>query len=194
MCFETNGKTNKIIPLNTQTQYQNIVNQCKNIFFLKNKDYGTAWTIMRPSSLTDQLFIKAKRIRTLETTEAKVQENIENEYVGLINYSIMSLLVCDKEFQQKYALENTSIPTQTLENLYDTKTKLPYETMLAKNHDYGEAWREMRITSLTDLILAKILRTKQIEDNQYKTNISEGVENNYIDIINYAIFSLILLK
>ena len=153
-------------------------------------DYGSAWRILRTSSLTDQIFIKANRVRTIqETGESKVDEGIEPEFIGMINYSAMALIQLDKEGDDDLELgleEGTA--------LYESKLKLAKELMLNKNHDYGEAWRDMRISSLTDLILMKLLRIKQIEDNKGKTLISEGIDANYFDIINYAIFALIRIE
>jgi hypothetical protein len=156
----------------------------------KAQDYGTSWSILRLPSITDQINIKALRIRSLQEKKVnKVGESAESEFVGIINYGIIALMLWDK-------LENkTEIPSElsALEARYDAAVQLAYETMLRKNHDYGEAWRQMRVSSITDLILMKILRLKQIEDNQGQTLVSEGVEANYVDIINYAVFSLILL-
>lgn len=170
----------------TEKQYKETVSKCQEIFIKKTKDYGTAWRIMRPSSLTDQLFIKAKRIRSLEENkEHKVDEGVESEYIGLINYSVMALI--------NILGENFDTNQQLFES-YSQRIETTLKLMQAKNHDYGEAWRDMRTTSLTDLILMKILRIKQIEDNDGKTIISEGLDANYHDIINYSIFALIKLS
>lgn len=174
----------------TLTQYEAVFQTCKEVFLKKTKDYGTAWRILRPMSLTDQLFIKAKRIRAIEEKGSqKVNDPVEAEYVGLINYSIMALI-------QLHLPESNGLdlPLETVEPMYDdffNRTKL---LMMDKNHDYGEVWREMRVSSITDLILMKLLRIKQIEDNQGKTLISEGIDANYMDIINYAVFALIKLN
>lgn len=172
--------------MNTEQQYFEIIDHCKDIFLKKNHDYGASWTIFRLPSLTDQIYIKAKRIRSLEETQVNlVGENIENEYIGIVNYSLMALILsrCNESQIQNDLLE-----------CYNEQVKLCYETMLKKNHDYGEAWREMRISSFTDMILVKLLRIKQIEDIQQELIASEGVENNYTDCVNYAIFALIKLK
>ena len=173
----------------TTTQYTNVISICRDIFLKKTKDYGTAWRILRPSSLTDQLFIKAQRIRTLqETGESKVGEDISGEFIAIINYCLMALI----QLKEK-GLHDMELPTELTLQFYDKYAHEAFELMLRKNHDYGEAWRDMRISSLTDLILMKILRTKQIEDNQGKTLISEGIDANYFDMLNYAVFSLILM-
>jgi len=176
--------------MNTLTQYQQQQTRCRELFAKKTQDYGTAWRILRLSSLTDQLFIKAKRIRSIEEKgEQKISDSVENEYIGLVNYSLIALiqLQLGEETNLELGLE------QTL-NLYDAAAQRTQQLMLDKNHDYGEAWREMRISSLTDLILMKLLRVKQIEDLKGQTQVSEGVDANYQDIINYAIFALIRLQ
>lgn len=153
----------------------------------KTRDYGTAWRILRPASITDQIFIKAQRIRTLEEKKvSKVDEDITGEYIGIVNYCIIAMMQLDSN-----ADTPTELDPATVENLFDGKVTETKELMFAKNHDYGEAWRDMRISSLTDLILMKILRVKQIEDNQGKTLASEGVKANYQDMLNYAVFALI---
>lgn len=174
----------------TSTQYDAIITLCKDIFIKKMKDYGSAWRILRTSSLTDQIFIKAKRIRTLEETEVnKVGEDIRSEYIGIVNYCIMALVQLELGYK-----ENTELPFDESLKLYNKYFVLAKELMQNKNHDYGEAWRDMRLSSLTDLILMKLLRTKQIEDNKGKTIISEGIDANYFDMINYAVFALIKLE
>ena len=173
----------------TLKQYDVAAAACRQIFAEKQKDYGTAWRTLRPSSLTDQLFIKARRIRTLEEKGMqKVADGIGEEYIGLVNYSVLALLQLFLDDSAPLELD----PAEA-ERLYDEKISETRDLMKAKNHDYGEAWREMRISSLTDLILMKLLRIKQIEDNRGKTRISEGLEANYMDIINYALFALIRL-
>jgi len=153
-------------------------------------DYGTAWRILRASSLTDQLFIKAQRIRTIqETNENRVGERVEDEFIAIVNYCVMALIQLQKG--EKLPME---LPAETALKLYDETTQEAHDLMMKKNHDYGEAWRDMRVSSLTDLILMKILRVKQIEDNQGKTVISEGVDANYYDMLNYAVFALIHLN
>lgn len=173
----------------TADQYRKVILNCRSIFEKKGKDYGTAWRILRVSSLTDQLFIKAQRIRTIqETGENKVGESIEDEFIAIVNYCVMGLV----QLELGTASEEMSI-NEAVER-YDEKTKTSFELMEKKNHDYGEAWRDMRISSLTDLIMMKILRTKQIEDNQGKTLISEGIDANYLDMLNYAVFALIKIQ
>lgn len=173
----------------TLNQYDKEFEKCKQLFEKKTIDYGTAWRILRPSSLTDQIFIKANRIRTIqENGMSKVDEGIEPEFIGIVNYCIMALI--QLEIDKKEELELAPEKTINLYNQYATNVR---ELMIAKNHDYGEAWRDMRISSLTDLILMKILRTKQIEDNKGETLVSEGIDANYYDMINYALFSLILM-
>ena len=174
----------------TLEQYDRNIAKCKDVFLKKTKDYGTAWRILRPTSLTDQLFIKASRIRSIEELkEQKVKESVDSEYIGLVNYCIMALI--QLELPEEEALE---LNPEEVEKLYDHHMNHTRELMMAKNHDYGEAWRDMRISSLTDLILMKLLRIKQIEDNQGKTLVSEGLDANFQDITNYALFALIKLE
>jgi len=176
--------------MNTSQQYDSVIKQCKDIFLKKMHDYGTAWRVLRTSSLTDQIFIKAQRIRSIEQKGTqKVEEDISSEYIGIINYCVISLI--------QNALHDDSrmeLPANEVSVLFDKHMKETKDLMENKNHDYGEAWRDMRVSSLTDLILMKILRVKQIEDISGKTLISEGVEANYMDMINYAVFALIKLK
>ena len=172
---------------NTSKQYDAVVEECRSLFIKKMSDYGSAWRILRLPSLTDQIFIKAQRIRQLqENTERKVDEGEKSEFIGIINYSIMALVQLELG-----VVEQPDLNTDDATILYDKHTKITKELMENKNHDYGEAWRDMRISSLTDLILQKLLRVKQIEDNQGKTIVSEGIDANYQDMINYAIFALI---
>lgn len=174
----------------TLGQFDAILQECRQLFAAKARDYGTAWRVLRPASLTDQLFIKARRIRSIEEKgEQKVADSIEGDYIGLINYSIMSLI--QLELPSDAPLE---LPQEEALSLYDRHAGHTRELLAAKNHDYGEAWRDMRISSMTDLILMKLLRIKQIEDNQGLAFVSEGLPANYQDIINYAIFALIKLK
>ncbi|MFL2585365.1 MAG: DUF1599 domain-containing protein [Parvicellaceae bacterium] len=174
---------------NTSAQYDHVVSKCTEIFKKKTIDYGTAWRILRSSSLTDQIFIKANRIRTIqESNQSKVDEGIESEFIGIINYCIMALIQMDLKNDKRMEL-----PSKEVIDLYYAKIDEAKELMENKNHDYGEAWRDMRVSSLTDLILMKILRVKQIEDNSGKTIISEGIDANYFDMINYSVFALILL-
>ncbi len=180
----------KIFDLNTSTQYDNVITNCRNLFEKKTIDYGTAWRILRLSSLTDQLYIKAKRIRSIEETgENRVQEAIDNEFVGLINYSIMALIQLEMNDFTQLEME-----PKVLMETYDRLVRETKSLMENKNHDYGEAWRDMRVSSMTDLILMKLLRVKQIEENKGQTLVSEGLDANYQDIINYAVFALIKLS
>ena len=173
----------------TEDQYWKITSKSRLLFEKKMKDYGSAWRILRMSSLTDQIFIKAQRIRSIQNNiDQKIDEGINSEFIGIINYSIMALIQIDKGI-----VEQPDINILESLKLYDKKIQITYDLMLKKNHDYGEAWKEMRVSSLTDLILQKLLRVKQIEDNKGKTIISEGIEANYQDIINYSVFALILL-
>ena len=174
----------------TNIEYSDVINVCRDIFIKKTTDYGTAWRILRPSSLTDQLFIKAQRIRTIqETGQNKVGERIEDEFVAIVNYCIMALI----QLKETTLKEQELAPERAL-TLYNKYAEEAFQLMSKKNHDYGEAWRDMRVSSLTDLILMKILRVKQIEDNSGSTIISEGIDANYFDMLNYAVFALIHLK
>lgn len=175
---------------NTVEQYRKVIANCRSIFEKKGKDYGTAWRILRVSSLTDQIFIKAQRIRTIQETGInKVGEDIEGEFIAIVNYCAMGLI------QLELGTDGSNeIPLDEALERYDQKTQEALELMEKKNHDYGEAWRDMRVSSLTDLIMMKILRTKQIEDNKGKTLISEGIDANYLDMLNYAVFALILIN
>ena len=174
----------------TSEQYDAVIKQCRELFINKMTDYGSAWRILRLPSLTDQIFIKAQRIRQLQENEIKkVDEDEIPEFIGIINYSIMALIQLERGVADE--------PDLNLEEsikLYDKHIAITKSLMEDKNHDYGEAWREMRISSLTDLILQKLLRVKQIEDNLGKTIVSEGIDANYQDMINYAVFALILMK
>ena len=168
----------------TEDQYKAIIKTAEDIFVKKTKDYGTAWRILRPSSLTDQLYIKAARIRSFEEKGVqKVNESIEGEFIALINYSVMALI----QLELNTGLSNLDLNLEDATKLYKKHLDYTLELMKKKNHDYGEAWRDMRTSSMTDLILMKLLRIKQIEDNDGKTIISEGMDANYHDIINYAI-------
>lgn len=176
--------------MSTPEQFDEIISACRALYIKKFQDYGSAWRILRLPSLTDQIFIKAQRIRSLQENEIrKVDEDETAEFIGIINYSVMALIQIEKGIvQQPDLAEEEAI------SLYDKQIALTKQLMLDKNHDYGEAWREMRVSSLTDLILQKLLRVKQIEDNAGKTIVSEGVDANYRDMINYAVFALILLQ
>ena len=174
----------------TSKQYDAVIEDCRNLFIKKMSDYGSAWRILRLPSLTDQLFIKAQRIRQLQENEVrKVDADEMPEFVGIINYAIMALIQLEL-----FVSENPDLTVDEAVILYDKHLKITKELMLNKNHDYGEAWRDMRVSSLTDLILQKILRVKQIEDNRGKTIVSEGIAANYQDMINYAVFALIHLN
>ena len=173
----------------TSKQYDAVIDECRSLFEKKMSDYGSAWRILRLPSLTDQIFIKAQRIRQLQENEVrKVDEGATSEFIGIINYSIMALIQLEKG-----VVENPDLNTEEAAALYDKHSKITKELMMDKNHDYGEAWRDMRVASLTDLILQKLLRVKQIEDNKGKTIVSEGIDANYQDMINYAVFAMIHL-
>ncbi len=174
---------------NTSKQYDKIIEICRNLFINKMKDYGSAWRILRLPSLTDQIFIKAQRIRQLQENKVqKVEEGQASEFIGIINYAIMALIQLEKG-----VVEVPDMGAAQAIELYDKHSAATKVLMENKNHDYGEAWRDMRVSSLTDLILQKLLRVKQIEDNKGKTLVSEGIDANYQDMINYAIFALIHL-
>jgi len=174
---------------NTSQEYSDVIAVCKSLFLKKTKDYGTAWRILRPASITDQIFIKAQRIRTLEEKKvSKVGEDITSEYIGIVNYCVIAMMQLELTANDPNEME-----VEAVESLFDRYVNETKELMFAKNHDYGEAWRDMRISSLTDLILMKILRVKQIEDNLGQTLASEGVKANYQDMLNYAVFALIKL-
>ncbi len=174
----------------TAQQYQNVILDCRQVFENKTKDYGTAWRILRPSSLTDQLYIKAQRIRTIEELGTQqIDEGIKGEFIALVNYGLMALI----QLQEGWNDRATLSPKDAL-SLYDRESKVAFELMKKKNHDYGEAWRSMRVSSFTDLILMKLLRIKEIEDNEGSTIVSEGTDANYLDIINYSVFALIKIK
>ena len=178
------------MPVNTSQEYSDVIAVCKSLFLKKTKDYGTAWRILRLSSITDQLFIKAQRIRTLEEKKiSKVGEGIIPEYIGIVNYCIIAMMQMDMTEN-----DPNEIDLNVVESMFDEKVKETKDLMFAKNHDYGEAWRDMRVSSLTDLILMKIFRVKQIEDNLGETVVSEGVNANYQDMLNYAVFALIKLE
>lgn len=174
----------------TLKQFNFQIKKCRTLFASKMHDYGSAWRILRLPSLTDQLFIKAQRIRSLQENEKqKIEEDQASEFIGIVNYAVMALIQLEKGVAQQPDLDLE----EALE-LYDKRISQTRDLMLKKNHDYGEAWRDMRVSSLTDLILQKILRVKQIEDNEGKTLVSEGVDANYSDMINYAVFALIHLE
>jgi len=174
----------------TSQQYDHVITVCQDIFTKKMKDYGIAWRILRPSSMTDQIYIKAQRIRSIEQKGiSKIDEGIRSEYIGIVNYCIMAIIQLEKGTSES----DDMTPEETFK-LYTTHFQEAKDLMMAKNHDYDEAWRNMRMSSYTDLILMKLKRTKQIEDNLGKTLISEGIEANYLDMINYAVFALIKIE
>ena len=174
---------------NTSKEYDTVIANCRTLFINKMQDYGCAWRILRLPSLTDQIYIKAQRIRSLQENEVrKIDEDETGEFIGIINYSIMALIQLELG-----VADQPDLSVEKATELYDTKIKQTKELMEDKNHDYGEAWREMRVSSLTDLILQKLLRVKQIEDNKGKTLVSEGIDANYQDMINYSVFALTLM-
>lgn len=175
---------------NTSQQYDTVISICRKLFIDKMSDYGSAWRILRLPSLTDQIFIKAQRIRGLQENKVqKVDEGQESEFIGIINYCLMALIQIEKGIASQPDLD-----TESATLLYDQYIAETKNLMENKNHDYGEAWRDMRVSSLTDLIIQKLLRVKQIEDNQGKTIVSEGIAANYQDMINYSIFAMIHLS
>src|SRR4051812_36162673 len=174
----------------TAVEYKEVIATCKTLFEKKTRDYGTAWRILRLPSITDQIYIKAQRIRSVqEKGVQKVSDPIKDEFVGIINYCIIALIQMELEGSEKLDMQ-----FEELETLYDRSVAETFDLLQNKNHDYGEAWREMRVTSITDIILMKLLRVKQIEDNSGKTLVSEGIKANYQDMINYAVFALIKMK
>ena len=174
----------------TSSQYKEVISACQELFVKKTRDYGTAWRVLRLESITDQIYIKAQRIRSIqEKGQQKVEDSIRDEFMGIVNYCVIALI------QMKLALGTPNeLTAEEVAPLYQTAVEETYQLLEDKNHDYAEAWREMRISSITDIILMKLLRVKQIEDNQGKTLVSEGVKANYQDMINYAVFCLIKLK
>lgn len=174
----------------TSKQYDSVVKICRELFVNKMKDYGSAWRILRLPSLTDQIFIKAQRIRSLQQNDVRrVDEDEKPEFIGIINYSVMALIQLELG-----VVNQPDLSAEKAIELFDRKISQTKELMENKNHDYGEAWRDMRVSSLTDLIIQKLLRVKQIEDNKGKTLVSEGIDANYQDMINYAVFALILME
>jgi len=174
----------------TLQQYDKIISTTREIFKHKMQDYGTTWRIFRIRSIIDQLFIKAKRIRSIQIKgENKVKESIEGEFAAIYNYSVMALIQLELGIT-----DEPDMDTETAMSLYDKKSRLIKDLMIAKNHDYGEAWRDMKISSMTDFILIKIFRIKQILNNEGKTLVSEGIDSNIMDIANYAVFALILIN
>src|SRR5690554_3897253 len=174
----------------TSNQFNTQIEKCRELFINKMHDYGSAWRILRLPSVTDQIFIKAQRIREIQQNrEQKIQDDEITEFIGIVNYSIMALIQL-----QKGVVDQPDLTLEEVTQLYDEQVALAKQLMLDKNHDYGEAWRHMRVSSLTDLILQKLLRVKQIEKNKGKTLVSEGIDANYQDMINYAVFALIHLE
>lgn len=172
----------------TATEFDQVIAHCRALFVKKAHDYGTAWRILRTASLTDQIFIKASRIRSIEEKGTqKIADDLNGEFVGMVNYCLMALI----QLHLGSSTSDTNLPAEQAITLYDKEVAHTKQLMLDKNHDYGEAWRDMRVSSFTDLILMKLLRIKQIEDNAGKTLVSEGVDANYRDILNYAVFALI---
>jgi len=176
--------------VNTDLQYDNVVKKCREIFFKKTKDYGTSWRVYRTISVADQIYIKAKRIRNIqEKGIQKIDDNMESEFSGIVNYAVIGLIQLDIHDD-----EMEELPLKETLDFYDKKIQAAKSLMLNKNHDYGEAWRDMSQESFTDLILAKVLRIKQIVRNEGKTLASEGIDANFYDILNYAVFALILAE
>ena len=174
----------------TNEQFDIITNECRSLFLKKYTDYGSAWRILRPTSLTDQIQIKARRIRNIQELQVqKIGDSIESEFVGIVNYSIMALIQLSMGTDAPFELD-----LETVTKLYDREKQAARELLIQKNHDYGEAWRDMRVSSITDLILMKLLRLRQIEDNKGKTIVSEGLDANYLDILIYSVFALIHLR
>jgi hypothetical protein len=174
----------------TVSQFDAVTSACKEIFLAKMLDYGTAWRVLRIASVTDQIYIKAMRIRSIESKGiSRINEGVRSEFIGIVNYSVIALIQMELGPED----QEVSMPLEEGERLYDQYIRTAKELMLAKNHDYGEAWRSMRLSSLTDIILMRLMRIKQIEDNEGKTATSEGIDANYFDIINYAAFALIKL-
>lgn len=174
----------------TIQQFETVITICRDLFEKKLHDYGASWRIMRPESVTDQIFIKANRIRSLETKkESKIDEGIRSEFIAIVNYGIMGLIQLDLGYADSADLNASEVMA-----LYDKYMTITKELMFLKNHDYDEAWRSMRISSYTDLILMKIYRTKQIENHKGETLVSEGIDANYMDMINYALFGLIKIE
>lgn len=174
----------------TSKQFESAINTCREVFQEKMRDYGSAWRILRTTSLTDQIYIKANRIRSIESMQAqRVDEGVKPEFIGIVNYSVMALIQLELGIGDNFDMNETKVTELYEKHIYESKA-----LMENKNHDYGEAWRNMRISSLTDIILMKLLRIKQIEDNEGKTLVSEGLDANYADIINYSLFALIKLE
>jgi hypothetical protein len=182
-----------IVQHDTRKEMEREVAECRVLFEKKTRDYGTSWRILRLPSMTDQIFIKANRIRSVqESGENRVGDGLRGEFVAMVNYAVMALILNEELRMKKEELTDASL--EKVMELYDGQTKRVLDLMMDKNHDYGEAWRQMRISSMVDLILMKLLRIKQIEDNDGRTLVSEGVEGGYMDIINYSLFSLVRMR
>jgi len=182
-----------IVQHDTRKEMEREVAECRVLFEKKTRDYGTSWRILRLPSMTDQIFIKANRIRSVqESGENRVGDGLRGEFVAMVNYAVMALILNEELRMKKDELTDASL--EKVMELYDGQTKRVLDLMMDKNHDYGEAWRQMRISSMVDLILMKLLRIKQIEDNDGRTLVSEGVEGGYMDIINYSLFSLVRMR
>ncbi|MEO0471536.1 MAG: DUF1599 domain-containing protein [Bacteroidota bacterium] len=176
----------------TARQYQEVIASCQDLFLRKAADYGTSWTILRMPSVTDQILIKAERIRSLQESGVnKVGESIEGEFIAIVNYCVIALILWQNRSRDKAELDVELADPAKLKTVYEAQVDHAYGTLEKKNHDYGEAWRKMRVSSMTDLILMKIFRLKQIEDNDGSVRVSEGPDANYIDMLNYAVFCLI---
>ncbi len=174
----------------TEKEYRSIITICKTLFDKKNQDYGTSWRILRLPSITDQIFIKANRIRSIQIKgQQKVADDIKSEFIGIINYCVMALIQCELGDNNEQELS-----TEHVSQLYQKQVDETIALLMNKNHDYYEAWRSMRVSSITDIIIMKLFSTKQIEDNAGVTLVSEGVEANYQDMINYAVFAMILMN
>ena len=181
-------KSTEILIRTTSEQYNEAVKECRELFLNKTRDYGTSWTVLRPISVVDQIFIKAQRIRTIqEKKEQKVGDNIRSEFIGIVNYGIIGLI------QIEYDPGSNELPPAVVTNWYDEMIAVCRKVMQDKNHDYGEAWRSMSQESFADLILMKLMRIRQILSNDGKTLVSEGVDANFTDIVNYSLFALILI-
>jgi len=179
----------------TNQQYQQVIARCSQLFMAKARDYGTSWSILRMPSVTDQIYIKAERIRSIQETQVnKVGDSVEGEFIAIVNYCVIALILIEINALEEDLREASIDKLEKVEALYNKQVSWAFNTMQEKNHDYGEAWRKMRISSITDLILMKIERLKQIEDLAGKVKVSEGADANYIDMLNYAVFSLIKMQ
>ena len=174
----------------TLQEYNQVVETCRDLFLKKTRDYGTSWRVLRLPSITDQIYIKAQRIRSIQEKGTQlVEDDIQGEFIGILNYSVMALIQLRLTDTQEMHL-----PAEQVERFYSEEVEKTRQLFLSKNHDYGEAWRDMRISSITDIMLMKLLRIKQIEDNEGQTLVSEGIDANYRDLINYSVFALIKMK